>query len=280
MRFGRLMLMQYDEKDKRYAFYWCDCGEICRKDKYAVEDGRTTSCGCWRRERSKQNFRKHGMAYKVPEYQVWKDIRKRCNNKNHKFYDRYGGRGIKVCDRWNNFKNFYDDMGSRPSSEYEIDRINNDGNYEPDNCRWVTHKEEMNNTSANHLIEFNGKTQTMTQWSEEIGISIQTLANRINTHKWFIERALTTPVIDQNKYITYNGETLTISEWSELLGISKDLLRFRINKWGLDKAFQYDKTKTLSYLAKQNDLSYQLVWKRVNELGWTVEKAITTPRSH
>lgn len=90
-------------------------------------------------------YEKHGLS-RTPENQVWRDMKQRCNNPNAQRYDRYGGRGIKVCERWETFKNFYEDMGQRPGKGYSIERINNDGNYEPGNCKWATRAEQSRNT--------------------------------------------------------------------------------------------------------------------------------------
>jgi hypothetical protein len=121
------------------------------------------------------------------------NMRRRCNYPTHGSYKDYGGRGIKVCERWNNsFENFYADMGDRPPGS-QIDRIDNDGNYEPGNCQWSTRKEQNNNRRSNALFTYQGKTQTLQQWAEEYGIDKKLLWHRLNGLKWPIEKALTTP---------------------------------------------------------------------------------------
>jgi len=109
---------------------------------------------------------------------IWAAMLSRCKNPRNKRYSRYGGRGILVCDRWIKFENFVADMGERPA-EKTIDRINNDGNYEPGNCRWSTVKEQQNNRSTNVLLAMNGKTLNLTQWCAEIGINYSTIMRRI-----------------------------------------------------------------------------------------------------
>lgn len=129
-----------------------------------------------------------------PEYIIWQQMKKRCFNASNPAYHNYGGRGIVVCARWrNDFAAFLDDMGKRPSEQHSLDRINNDGNYEPGNCRWATGKEQMNNCRINVFVEFNGKTQTLVQWARELGLPDYLPSARLR-HGWTVERALTSPV--------------------------------------------------------------------------------------
>lgn len=114
-----------------------------------------------------------------PEYNVWSAMKDRCLNPNCSHYKNYGGRGITVCDRWLRYANFIADMGHRPSSKYTLERIDNDGNYEPQNCRWVTRGAQARNMRSNVLIEHNGKKQCLMDWSKETGISYFTLRSRI-----------------------------------------------------------------------------------------------------
>ena len=128
-----------------------------------------------------------------PEYLSWRGMRARCNNKKNPNYRKYGERGIKVCDRWqNSFINFLNDMGMRPSRLHSIERIDNDGNYELSNCRWATPTEQANNRRSNRFLEFDGQRLTLAQWSARSGIEITTLHQRISSG-WTIERAITTP---------------------------------------------------------------------------------------
>lgn len=118
-------------------------------------------------------------------------MKKRCTNQNHHAYARYGGRGISVCDRWSkSYEDFLSDMGARPSRSHSIERIDNDGPYSPDNCRWATTLEQGANKRNNHLITYHDRTQTMAQWARERGIPYQKLAQRLNALHWTIDRAL------------------------------------------------------------------------------------------
>lgn len=149
-KYNRLTVIGEVEKQsrKRYLKCVCDCGQqtVVRSDK--LKSGHTKSCGCLQRERVRDALSKtktHGMT-NSSEYYIWCGMKSRCFNENNKRYKNYGGRGITVCDRWrDSFENFYEDMGPRPSSIHQIDRINNDGNYEPGNCKWRTPSENCLN---------------------------------------------------------------------------------------------------------------------------------------
>ena len=125
---------------------------------------------------------KHGMS-NFPEYRIWTNIKTRCTNSRCGSYKYYGGRGVIICERWLKFENFYKDMGGRPSSKYSIDRINNDGNYEPTNCQWTIKKQQNNNKSNCKFITYNNKTQTLSKWAEETGLSRACIVARINRGK-------------------------------------------------------------------------------------------------
>ena len=148
--FGRLKVIG-DEKpanQQSVSTCVCVCGNVKSIPNSCLRRGQTKSCGCLQRQRASESNRTHGFASKrigeSPEYKVWMAMRKRCLNPNASNYARYGGRGITICERWGVFLNFLADMGPRPEG-YTIDRKNNDGNYEPGNCRWATAKEQAAN---------------------------------------------------------------------------------------------------------------------------------------
>ncbi len=137
--------------------------------------------------------RTHGLTG-TPEHIVWKHIRQRCNNPNDKSFADYGSRGIIVCDRWHSFENFLADMGKHPTKKHTIERRNNNGNYEPDNCYWAENRViQNNNTRKNVHLTYNGQTMTVAQWARAISIPVDTLWKRIR-REWSIEDALSLPV--------------------------------------------------------------------------------------
>jgi hypothetical protein len=166
----------------------CVCGAELPILYVRLLQKRKRSCGCqWH---PRPNAWKH-----KPEYVVWKSMLQRCYHPKSKRYARWGGRGIKVCQRWReSFLAFLEDMGPRPTPAHQIDRKNNDGHYEPTNCRWATRLEQARNQSTNRVIEFNGESMILKDWAERIGIKSVTLAYRLN-RGWSVEDAMTKPLM-------------------------------------------------------------------------------------
>lgn len=143
---------------------------------------------------SNQRRATHGGS-KTKLYKTWRNIKNRCNNQKDKDYAKYGGRGIKLASEWYDFANFKADIGLRPSPGHSIERIDNDGPYSKENCVWATAAQQGRNKSSNRLITYNGVTKCLTDWALYMGLKVETLKGRIDTYKWSVERALTTPVI-------------------------------------------------------------------------------------
>ena len=137
------------------------------------------------------NF-KHGKS-KTPSYGIWRAMHDRCKNPKSHAWDLYGGRGITVCEEWGSFENFYADMGDVPAG-MSLDRKNNDKGYSPDNCRWASREEQGRNRRTNHHLTYQGKTQCIADWADELGMSPSTILSRVLGMGWTTERALTQPV--------------------------------------------------------------------------------------
>ena len=168
--------------NKRSFLCRCECGNIITVKLYSLTTGNTKSCGCIKQ---KQLIERNVASAKYPAYMkklynTWYLMGERCNNMNNKSYKNYGGRGIKVCKRWEKFENFYEDMGDRPEA-LTLDRIDNDGNYEPENCRWATRKTQMNNKRNNLRLNYNGMVKNLSQWAESTGIKRETIKARLST---------------------------------------------------------------------------------------------------
>jgi len=194
-RYGRLVGIKdvgVNYNSSRVWSFQCDCGNIKDIAGSLVKLGEVRSCGCLHDEIRIAIKTTHGMS-KTYEYTIWKGIKSRCADKSH---PRYGGRGITVCDRWkNSFENFLEDMGVAPDG-LSVDRINNDGNYEPENCRWATIEQQSNNKGNSRIIEYNGERMTMSQWAAKIGLAYSTLRGRLDCSGWSIEQALNTPRLE------------------------------------------------------------------------------------
>lgn len=179
----------------------CDCGTEKFVRPHALISGHTVSCGCLQKERARalcKNRIKHGDAGSrpAPEYRVYRTMLSRCYNPNVAKFDRYGGRGIFVADCWRGdggYEQFIRDMGRRPMG-CSVERIDNNGPYSPDNCRWATMSDQCNNRRSNRIIVHRGRAQTLQQWSREMGINYGTLLTRIDELAWPVEKALETPV--------------------------------------------------------------------------------------
>jgi hypothetical protein len=169
----------------------CKCGTIITVLGKELRSGHTKSCGCYKRDKALITSTTHNMSH-TRIFNIWSLMLSRCvgvKNKN------YGGRGISVCDKWLHFDSFYKwSMNNGYSKNLSIDRIDNNGNYDPYNCRWTDRKTQANNTRRNHIISYGGETKTLAQWSDSLNIKYSILEARLNRYKWTIKRAFTFPV--------------------------------------------------------------------------------------
>lgn len=176
--------------------YWlcrCSCGKVVSIAGANLLADRCRSCGCKKSAYIGIGHTTHGRS-KTPEHNIWCAMRQRCGNPSDNGYEYYGARGITVCERWrDSFENFYEDMGPRPSSGHSIDRINNDGNYEPSNCRWATRLVQAHNSRISTNITHNGETKCIAEWAQQAGISVKSMYTRLASG-WSIEKAISTPI--------------------------------------------------------------------------------------
>lgn len=198
-RFNRLTVtrlvsanMKRARREYRYLCI-CDCGNEFETTAAALKLGVSKSCGCLKGELITQKKLRHAASGTL-SYKVWGAIKRRCFNYKDAAYERYGGRGITMCKRWSeSYEAFIEDMGHRPSANHSIDRIDNEGNYEPGNCRWATSKEQGRNTRRTIFITI-GERKSLAEWCEVYGIKSATVRSRIKKG-WPAERAVTTPLV-------------------------------------------------------------------------------------
>lgn len=247
-RFGQLEVISQAGVAKDRHILWlcrCDCGNEIICGGNVLKSGNTRSCGCFQKEGARQRQRTHGLSG-TKLYNIYYSMLARCYNSKNTAFVYYGKRGIKVCKEWKeNLLHFVSWSSNNGYKEHlTLDRIDNDGDYTPENCRWITMKEQSKN-KRKKLIDFNNEKHSLKEWSVLLNIPYATLHRRLK-HKWPIEKAFTTPVPVKEKQridkITFNGETKTQAEWCRELNIPR---------------------YTLS--------------KRITQQGWSVEKAMTTP---
>lgn len=198
MKFGRLTITAHLGLIGNGRGHWweakCECGTIVKVEGSSVRTGWTKSCGCLAREKARKagdRTRTHGLS-KTSTYSIWDSMIQRCENPARKDYDRYGGAGITVCERWHKFDNFLADMGQRPQG-LTLDRKNGALGYSPENCRWVSQREQNRNQKSNRVITHNGKTMCLAEWAESIGMNTNTFEARLR-RGWGMERTITEPI--------------------------------------------------------------------------------------
>lgn len=185
-KFGNLTVVRFDSTQKGHA-YWlcrCDCGNTKLARGSHLIHGNVSSCGCGKGHITHRES-------KTRLYTIWNDMRQRCENIKSPQYADYGGRGIFVCAEWHNYENFRKwAFENGYANNLTIDRIDNNGCYCPENCRWATAKEQANNTRKTHLITYNGETHSVSEWARLLNIKQSTLSMRINKYGWSADKAL------------------------------------------------------------------------------------------
>lgn len=188
-RFGRLVAIERSQQDDHGAWMWrcrCDCGTVVTVRAATLQAGRTRACHpCAATDRAAT----HGMTG-TPLYRRWRAMLARTGNPKHADFHNYGGRGITVCERWrSSFESFAADMGPTFSPNLELDRIDVDGDYEPANCRWISHAAQQRNKRTNRVLTFAGRSQSVAEWADELGVKANTIQSRLR-RGWPIERVL------------------------------------------------------------------------------------------
>jgi len=189
--FGRLTAIAPVERATNKRIKWlciCQCGTEVSVEAQSLHLGKTKSCGCIHSEVLIKRNSSHGRVA-TPEYYSWGDLIQRCDNPNNIGYHNYGGRGITYDKRWSSFELFFKDMGKKPTRKHTLDRMNNEGNYKKNNCRWATRAEQSRNTRRNRHITAFGETQLLCEWAREGGVASPLIAYRLD-HGWSPERAV------------------------------------------------------------------------------------------
>ncbi|HUH57102.1 MAG TPA: hypothetical protein VL020_01120, partial [Pseudomonadales bacterium] len=180
-RYSRLVALEkvspFGSENPKWLFE-CDCGEKKIINRSSVSCGRTKSCGCYGRDEIKHRKTTHNMS-RTKIYRTWSDMLTRCYNKKYIDSHRYLGRGIKVCQEWLQFENFYKDMGDIPTPKHTLDRIDNDGDYEPDNCRWASYTEQARNKSNTRYVTLYGEKMPWAEACDRYSINLSSLNSKV-----------------------------------------------------------------------------------------------------
>lgn len=239
-KFNRLTVVEQIGRSKDGKVIWlckCECGKYCKATTGGLKSGNNKSCGCLRKEAFTN--RTHGLRY-TRQYRIFHHMKDRCYNPNDSHYDDYGGRGIRICDEWlQDFKTFYGwSLKNGYRDDLTIERIDVNGNYEPSNCTWIKLEEQSENRRCNIRITYNGKTQNLKQWADELGMNYIGLYQRIVVRGWNAERAFSAKEKCNERRITFNGRTQTMKQWANEYGIKYTTLAARLDRyhWSIEKA--------------------------------------------
>ncbi|MEK5139095.1 hypothetical protein MKZ18_06485 [Priestia sp. FSL W8-0001] len=230
-RFGRLIAVDLvAEKGKRTRWRCkCDCGGERLVPLNSLNSGKCKSCGCLRKENTSKTFKKHGLT-DTRLYEIWLNMRNRCKNHKNSSFKNYGGRGIEISEEWDVFENFYKwSMENGYNDELSIDRINNDGNYEPSNCRWETREVQANNTRINVFTEVEGVTRTLSEHARHYNINYFTFHHRY--HEIGLRgEDLIKPVQKKQLSIEIDGQIKSLKAWARHYGLNYRTVQHRYSK--------------------------------------------------
>lgn len=242
-KFNRLTVLQRVENRKKTVMWLCkcDCGNETIVDGFSINHGKTKSCGCLQSEKAKENA-KHGKTG-TRIYRIHHNMKERCFNKNNHRYKSYGGRGITICDEWlgkNGFICFYNwAIKNGYKDDLTIERIDNNGNYCPENCTWIPLQDQVKNKTSNIYVELNGEKLNLFSFCRKYNHNYDLVRNRISRWGWDLERALTQSA-DRHKYYEYNGEKYSLQQLSDFLGLSIPAIKARLKTiWTIEKLFEY-----------------------------------------
>lgn len=206
-RFGKLVVLEVAFHQNGYV-YWkcqCDCGNTACVRAANLKSGAVKSCGCLLHKPAYN--RRHNMA-RTSLYNKWNGIKNRCCNPNSAAYKNYGGRGIKMCDEWRNAPDRFFDWSKQSgyNDNLSIERIDVNGDYTPENCTWIPKPDQAKNRRSNYSITYNGKTQNLQQWCDELGLDYKLIHNRLSKLKWSFERAITESCHAEKRNLTKRGD--------------------------------------------------------------------------
>lgn len=224
-KFGRLELVEYLPDGK--GLFACDCGKLTVKTVRSVRVGLTKSCGCYNRELTIIRNKTNSIAENKSILKCYHHMKDRCYNPNDKSYKNYGGRGIKLCDEWlNNYKEFEEwALNNGYNDSLTIDRMDVNGNYEPNNCRWVDMKTQANNKRNTYYMTLFGVCLPIQQWAELTGTNSATLKHR-KDNNWTDDEVIN----GKDIFIEYNNQNMTLTELSKITGVKRDILYKRYKR--------------------------------------------------
>jgi len=302
LKFGRWLVLGRAPTKSSGHRYWrcqCDCGVIREVYQVSLTRGLSHSCGCYQSDKAAIMHYEHGYGSRTnrnPTYTTWASMKGRCLNPNNGRYAQYGGRGITVCDRWrDSFEAFLADMGERPTHYHSLERIDNDGPYNPDNCRWATKIDQARNRRSSHLVTFNGETKTIAGWAEATDLNYDLIERRLNAQGWTPERTFRAAIErNRGRLITLGSETHTLVGWSKITGFSQRTITTRLDEkgWTVEQALavpvnphrDYKKepitwgqeVHTSEEWSEITGIPARIIVKRLNR-GWTTERALNQP---